>query len=57
MSCNDSGMTAVAQDKKGVSAVYPPDGQARLTEIYESDLKHLDPKGWLNDAVIDLYIR
>lgn len=42
--------------RQGCVAVYPP-GRADGVEVRGSDLARLEPDEFLNDTVIDLYIR
>lgn len=51
--CSDPQLTLSLQ---GCVAVYPP-GRADGVEVRDSDMARLEPDEFLNDTVIDLYIR
>ena len=38
-------------------ALYPPSGDTHAVEVSASDLFHLQPSEFLNDTVIDLYLK
>ncbi len=42
---------------QGLKALYPPDGGVGAVELLPSDLAHLDDQEFLNDTVIDFYMK
>lgn len=39
------------------AALYPPEGDPHAVEVSAADLSHLQPSEFLNDTVIDLYLK
>ncbi len=42
---------------QGLKALYPPDGGVGAVELLPGDLAHLDDQEFLNDTVIDFYMK
>lgn len=42
---------------QGLRALYPQGGGRNAVEVYAEDLNRLQPTEFLNDTVIDFYIR
>lgn len=42
---------------KALRALYPPDGGKQAVEVTALDMEHLEPLEFLNDTIIDFYIK
>jgi sentrin-specific protease 7 len=42
---------------QGLRCLYPPDGGRGAVEVVAEDLARLDPDEFLNDTIIDYYIK
>lgn len=42
---------------QGMRCVYPPGGGRAAVEVWADDLNRLEPQEFLNDTVIDFYMR
>ena len=48
---------AAGADARPHAALYPQHGDTHAVEVSASDLFHLQPSEFLNDTVIDLYLK